>query len=109
MDNFFSALMYLLFGKRWIKVSMQQGLKTALFIKRLEIEMNKERYETIEKELKEAEEKTEFKGDEEIKENKKIIEVKKSHLEQVMAQMGQMYDQLNSDKKKLAFIEKFKV
>lgn len=108
MENLFSTVMYALFGRRWIRFSMIHGIKTALFIKRMEIEMNKERYLKIESELKALTDRKEFANDEDIKSNKKEIEIKKNHLEQVKGQMGQMYDQLNSDKRKLDFVKRYK-
>lgn len=63
MQNIFQFLTYLIFGKRWIKWDMVQGLKMAIFVNEMEIDMNKtklreaqERKEKLEADLKALEE-----------------------------------------------------
>lgn len=52
--------MYVIFGKRWIKWDMVQGLKMAIFVNEMEIDMDKAKYDdavkrkaTLEKDLAE--------------------------------------------------------
>jgi hypothetical protein len=45
MTNLFQFLMYMIFGKYWIKYEMIQGYKMALFVNEAEIVMNKIRVE----------------------------------------------------------------
>lgn len=63
MSNLFQFIMYILFGKHWIKWDMIQGYKMAIFVNEAEIEMDKQkiqdasdRKEKLEAELKELEE-----------------------------------------------------
>ncbi len=58
MSNFFQFIMYVIFGKHWIKWDMVQGMKMAIFVNEAEIEMEKakvreagERKANLEKEL----------------------------------------------------------
>lgn len=41
MSTLFQFLMYMIFGKRWIKYEMVSGMKMALFVNEAEIEMEK--------------------------------------------------------------------
>lgn len=41
MENIFQAVGYLIFGKRWVLWNMKHGIKTALFVNEIEIEMNR--------------------------------------------------------------------
>mgnify|MGYP003474139454 CR=1 FL=1 len=43
MSNLFQFIMYIIFGKHWIKYDMVQGYKMALFVNEAEIEMHKEK------------------------------------------------------------------
>ena len=60
MTTLFQFIMYMIFGKRWIKWDMLQGLKMAIFVNEMEIDMDKAKYddavkrkETLEKDLAE--------------------------------------------------------
>ena len=43
MESFFQAVMYGIFGKRWILLGMKQGYKTAIFVNEIEIDMQKQK------------------------------------------------------------------
>lgn len=43
MTNLFQFLMYMIFGKHWIKYDMVQGYKMAIFVNEAEIEMEKDK------------------------------------------------------------------
>jgi hypothetical protein len=110
MENLFSAIMYLVFGKRWIKFSMEQGIKASIFIKRLEIEMAKERHDNAERQLKDLEAAAEkILSADEAKRNTDEQTLAKTQMDGYMAQLDQMYNQQNADKRKLEFISKFKI
>lgn len=60
MTSLFQFIMYVIFGKRWIKWDMVQGLKMAIFVNEMEIDMDKAKYDdavkrkaTLEKDLAE--------------------------------------------------------
>lgn len=62
MSNLFQFIMYMIFGKHWIKWDMIQGYKMAVFVNEAEIEMEKdkvqeatERAERLKRELAELE------------------------------------------------------
>ncbi len=40
----FEAIMFMLFGKRWVKYQMLTGLKGAIFVNEMEVAMDKEKY-----------------------------------------------------------------
>lgn len=56
MNTFFQFVMYMIFGKRWIKYEMLQGYKMAIFVNEAEIEMDRAKLEeaTARKEKLEA-------------------------------------------------------
>lgn len=41
MESLFQAIMYFIFGKRWILLGMRHGYKTAIFVNEIEIDMQK--------------------------------------------------------------------
>jgi hypothetical protein len=45
MENFFSAIMYWVFGKRWILYSMRTGIKVAVFANELELKWAEQKHE----------------------------------------------------------------
>lgn len=49
MSNLFQFIMYMIFGKRWIKYDMIQGYKMAIFVNEAEIEMDKNKMEDARK------------------------------------------------------------
>jgi len=111
MENFFQAVLYLIFGKRWLLFQMKSGVKVSIFVKRMEIEMSKGRYAAQEAVVKELDEKLK-QPPADLNDHKKLNEQKgmaEKQLDQIMESIGGMYDQLASDKRKLEFLKGYKI
>lgn len=54
MENLFQAIMYLIFGKKWIKYTMVQGLKVAIYIAETEMKMSREKFRAGKEDLNQA-------------------------------------------------------
>lgn len=111
MENLFQFIMSTILGKRWINIQMKHGLKAAIFVKRMEIEMNKKRYTAQEAAVKELDEKLKM-PPADLEDHKKLNEQKgmaEQQLDKIMADLGGMYDQLSADKRKLEFLKGYKI
>lgn len=52
MENLFSFLGYMLFGKHWVLWNMLQGLKAAIFVNEVEVEMHRSKIRRFQDERK---------------------------------------------------------
>lgn len=71
MDNLFSTICYLIFGRRWVYWNLRNGNRTALWVKKTEVAFNRKRLresrankEKAEKDLEEMRERFETKKSE---------------------------------------------
>jgi len=122
MENLFSATMYWIFGKRWVLYSMKTGLKVAVFINEVEVEMNKQahrnairdrdRYEKEMEALLNAPEDERLPKDE-YKNRKKFLEDSiagaKEQVDQKSIELQQANQIAFKSRNKLDFIRNYKI
>ncbi len=117
MDSFFSAIGYLIFGKRWVLFGMKHGLKTAVFVNEMEIGMQKANFKTVEARLEELKNELDFiKGLEDGKEKYEKIKgveanIKGAETEVKMAEgeLQRIYSITRANRDKLDYVRNFKM
>jgi len=136
MENLFQFIAYMFFGKRYIRWTMIQGVKMAIFVDEVEIDRAKAKrqvmvklLEDTEKELKEVEStevsgansdldnKEKYEADKKIKEERKIkiatlqnrIKQARTEVEQSDGALAQCFSQAYQDRVKYDFLRGYKI